>query len=129
MKSPVWLEPLALRLLHSESLAEHGGLSGVRDEGLLMSALARPKNLFAYQNIVDIPQLAAAYAYGIAKNHPFADGNKRAAFLSIGLFLSLNDYILEVEPSEAVNTMLALAAGELEEAELVTWISTYAQKN
>ncbi len=128
MKSPVWLEPLALRLLHSESLAEHGGLSGVRDEGLLMSALARPKNLFAYQNIVDIPQLAAAYAYGIAKNHPFADGNKRAAFLSIGLFLSLNDYILEVEPSEAVNTMLALAAGELEEAELAKWVSTHAQK-
>ena len=128
MKSPVWLEPLALRLLHSESLAEHGGLSGVRDEGLLMSALARPKNLFAYQNIVDIPQLAAAYAYGIAKNHPFADGNKRAAFLSIGLFLSLNDYILQVEPSEAVNTMLALAAGELEEAELAKWVSTHAKK-
>ena len=128
MKSPVWLNALALRLLHNESLAEHGGLAGIRDEGLLMSALARPQNLFAYQNVTDIPQLAAAYAYGIAKNHPFVDGNKRAAFLSIGLFLALNGYVLEVEPSIAVNTMLALAAGDLEEAELTKWISTYSRK-
>ena len=106
MKSPIWLDPLALRLLHSESLAEHGGLAGIRDEGLLMSALARPQNLFAYEKVTDISRLAAAYAYGITKNHPFADGNKRAAFLCIGLFLSLNNYSLEVEPSEAVNTIV-----------------------
>lgn len=128
MTPPVWINPVALRLLHSESLAEHGGLAGVRDEGLFMSALARPQNFCAYQNVTDIPQLAAAYAYGIGKNHPFVDGNKRAAFLSIGLFLSLNGWILEVEPSEAVNTMLALAAGELEEADLAQWVSTHAQK-
>ncbi len=125
MNSPVWIDPVALRLLHSESLAEHGGLAGIRDEGLLMSALARPQNLFAYENVTDISRLAAAYAYGIAKSHPFVDGNKRAAFLSIGLFLALNDCLLQVEPSEAVNTMLGLAAGVIDETELTAWIKKY----
>ncbi len=128
MSSPVWIEPVALKLLHSESLAEHGGLAGIRDEGLLMSALARPQNLFAYENVTDISRLAAAYAYGITKNHPFVDGNKRAAFLSIGLFLALNGFILEVEPSIAVNTMLALAASNLDEVELTKWISVHIQR-
>ena len=128
MSSPVWIEPVALRLLHSESLAEHGGLAGIRDEGLLMSALARPQNLFAYENVTDISRLAAAYAYGITKNHPFVDGNKRAAFLSIGLFLALNGFILEVEQSVAVNTMLALAAGNLNEVELTKWIYAHIQR-
>ncbi len=125
MNSPVWIDPVALRLLHSESLAEHGGLAGIRDEGLLMSALARPQNLFAYENVTDISRLPAAYAYGIAKSHPFVDGNKRAAFLSIGLFLALNDCLLQVEPSEAVNTMLGLAAGVIDETELTAWIKKY----
>ena len=125
MKSPVWVNPTALRLLHSESLAEHGGLPGMRDEGLLMSALARPQNLFAYEKITNISRLAAAYAYGIARNHPFVDGNKRAAFLSIGLFLALNDFQLQVEPLEAVNTMFSLAAGDLDETELASWIEKY----
>ena len=125
MKSPVWIDPTALRLLDSESLAEHGGLTGMRDEGLLMSALARPQNLFAYEKINNIPRLAAAYAYGIARNHPFVDGNKRAAFLSIGLFLALNDFQLQVEPVEAVNTMFSLAAGDLDETELTSWIEKY----
>lgn len=128
MSSPVWIEPVALKLLHGESLAEHGGLAGIRNEGLLMSALARPQNLFAYENVTDISRLAAAYAYGITKNHPFVDGNKRAAFLSIGLFLALNGFILEVEPSVAVNTMLALAAGNLDEVELTKWISVHIQR-
>ncbi len=125
MKSPVWIDPTALRLLHSESLAEHGGLTGMRDEGLLISALARPQNLFAYEKVTNIPRLAAAYAYGIARNHPFVDGNKRAAFLSIGLFLALNDLQLRVEPVEAVNTMLALSSGNLDETELTSWIEKY----
>ena len=128
MSSPVWIEPVALKLLHSESLAEHGGLAGIRDEGLLMSALARPQNLFVYENVTDLSRLAAAYAYGITKNHPFVDGNKRAAFLSIGLFLALNGFILEVEPSVAVNTMLALAAGNLNEVELTKWIYAHIQR-
>ncbi len=128
MNSPVWIEPIALKLLHGESLAEHGGLAGIRDEGLLMSALARPQNLFVYENVTDLSRLAAAYAYGITKNHPFVDGNKRAAFLSIGLFLALNGFILEVEPSVAVNTMLALAAGNLNEVELTKWIYAHIQR-
>ena len=128
MNPPIWIDPVALRLLHSESLAEHGGLTGIRDEGLLMSALARPQNLFAYENITDIPRLAAAYAYGIARNHPFVDGNKRAAFLSMGLFLALNDFQLQVKPPEAVRVMFALAAGNLDENELTAWIEQYAVK-
>ena len=125
MNSPVWIDAKALRLLHGESLAEHSGLSGMRNEGLLMSALARPLNLFAYEGVTDIPRLAAAYAYGITKNHPFADGNKRAAFLCIGLFLALNGYSLQVEQKEAVNTILALAAGDLDESALTAWIAKY----
>ena len=128
MKSPVWIAPVALRLLHSESLAEHGGLAGLRDEGLLMSTLARPQNLFAYESVTEIPRLAAAYAYGITKNHPFIDGNKRAAFLSIGLFLALNGLRLQVEPAEAGQTMLALAAGDLEETELGEWIEIHTDQ-
>ncbi|MEN9517480.1 MAG: hypothetical protein RLZZ381_68 [Cyanobacteriota bacterium] len=76
---PVWIEPSALRLLHGESLAEFGGLSGMRDDGLFLSALARPQNFFAYDEVTSISRLAAAYAYGLARNHPFNDGNKRAA--------------------------------------------------
>ena len=126
MKSPVWIDPVALRLLHSESLAEHRGLTGMRDRGLLMSALTRPQNLFAYEQVTDIPRLAAAYAYGITKNHPFADGNKRAAFLAIGLFLILNGLSLQVEQKEAVNTILALAAEDLDESELAAWITKHS---
>jgi death on curing protein len=114
---PVWIEPSALRLLQVESLAEFGGLSGMRDNNLFLSALARPQNLFAYEyeKVTDLSRLAAAYAYGLARNHPFNDGNKRAAFLAIGMFLAINGFLLKVEPAEAVNTMLALAAGDLAE--------------
>ena len=125
MSSPIWIDVVALRLLHSESLAEHGGLPGIRDKGLLMSALARPQNLFGYENVTDISRLAAAYAYGITKNHPFIDGNKRAAFLSIGLFLDLNDCQLQVKPSEAVNTIMMLASGDLDEMDLAAWIEKH----
>ncbi len=126
MNSPIWIDPEAFRLLHSESLAEYGGLSGMRNEGLLMSALARPQNLFAYEQVTDISRLAAAYAYGITKNHPFIDGNKRAAFLSIGLFLALNGFNLQVEQQKAVNIILSLAAGDLDESALTTWIAKYS---
>lgn len=123
MSSPIWIDVRALRLLHGESLATYGGLSGMRDEGLLMSALARPQNLFAYEAVTDIFSLAAAYAYGITKNHPFVDGNKRAAFLAIGLFLALNGKALQVEQQEAVSTIISLAAGTLDESALAIWIS------
>lgn len=116
-----WIDKRALLLLHGESLAEHGGLPGLRDEGLLDSALARPLNLAAYGQ-PDLAELAAAYGIGLAKNHPFADGNKRAAFLAVGLFLALNGYRLAATQIEATQAMLAVAAGELDEASFGAWL-------
>ncbi|PSB06665.1 type II toxin-antitoxin system death-on-curing family toxin [Pleurocapsa sp. CCALA 161] len=131
MSEPIWIDADALRLLHGESLAEFGGLSGMRDKGLFLSALARPRNLFVYEEVTNISRLAAAYAYGLARNHTcgqalcFSDGNKRAAFLAIGMFLAINGFLLKVEPTEAVNTMLALAAGDLTELDLASWIEKF----
>lgn len=120
-----WISQRALMLLHDESLAIHGGLSGVRDEGLLLSALARPENLAAYGD-PDMADCAASYGFGLAKNHPFADGNKRAAFLAIGMFLRLNGYRLATTQADATRAILALAAGDLSEPELAAWIRTRA---
>lgn len=122
MIEPAWVALEAVLLLHEESIAEHGGLAGVRDLGLLESALARPQNLFAYEGVSDIARLAAAYAAGIARNHPFADGNKRAAFLALGLFVAINGWRLVADKAEATIVMLDLAAGELEEEALAAWI-------
>jgi death on curing protein len=105
---PIWIDKRALLLLHAESLAAYGGLEGLRSDVLLESALARPRNIFAYEG-TNLARLAAAYAIGIAKNHPFADGNKRAAFLSIGVFLRLNGSRLIADETEAVRVMLAVA--------------------
>lgn len=116
-----WIDKRLLLILHDESLAEHGGASGLRDEGLLDSALARPLNLLAYGD-PDAADLAAAYGLGLAKNHAFVDGNKRAAFLAVGLFLALNGYRLGAAQADATLTMLALAAGEIDEAEFARWI-------
>ena len=119
----------ALLLLHDESLAEHGGASGLRDEGLFESALGRPENLIAYGGAdVDFAAIAAAYGFGLARNHPFVDGNKRAAFLAVGLFLYLNGYRLQTTQQDATLTILALAAGELTEAQLAEWIRTSATR-
>ncbi|WP_374669508.1 type II toxin-antitoxin system death-on-curing family toxin [Ramlibacter sp.] len=115
----------ALLLLHDESLAEHGGAAGIRDEGLLDSALARPSHLIAYGN-PDTADLAAAYAFGLAKNHPFVDGNKRAAFLAAGLFLALNGQRLKASQADATLTMLALAAGDMTEHEYAAWLRAHA---
>ena len=125
---PRWIDKEALILLHAESLAEHGGLEGMRDEGLLDSALARPQNIHAYEGITDVARLAAVYGVGIAKNHPFADGNKRAAFLSIGLFLGLNGKRLVADKAEATRVMLAVAAGELSEVDFAEWIRTHMKR-
>ena len=121
-----WIDKRALLLLHGESLAEHGGASGIRDEGLLDSALARPLNLVAYGE-PDLAALAAAYGFGIAKNHPFVDGNKRAAFLAVGLFLFLNGQRLKVTQADATVMVLALAAGEIDEAAFANWIRSNSQ--
>lgn len=117
-----WIDQRALLLLHSETLAEHGGLAGVRDSGLLESALARPQHLHAYKPKSDLADLAAAYGFGLARNHPFIDGNKRAAFLAIGLFLQINDQELIADPVEAIAVILKLAEGNLSEKDLAEWI-------
>ena len=122
-----WINKQALFLLHDESLAEHGGAAGLRDEGLLDSALARPLNLDAY-GTPDFADLAASYAIGLAKNHGFVDGNKRAAFLATGLFLHLNGYRLSVSQVDATLTMLAVAAGTLDEAGFAAWLRAHCVK-
>lgn len=116
-----WINRHALLLLHGESLVIHGGAPGIRDEGLLDSALARPENLVAYGQ-PDVFDCAAAYAFGLAKNHPFIDGNKRTGFLGTGMFLRLNGYRLTATPQDATLTMLALAAGELSAADYAAWL-------
>jgi death-on-curing protein len=116
----VWVEPDAARVAHAEQLAEHGGGDGTRDVGMLESALARPQNLAGYGE-PDAADLAAAYAFGIARNHPFIDGNKRTAAVVSELFLVRNGYSLTATNAEVVPTFVALAAGELEENELADW--------
>lgn len=122
-----WIEQRALGLLHDESLAEHGGSTGLRDEGLLQSALARPQILVAYGE-PDFADLAAAYGAGLVRNHPFVDGNKRAGFLSVGLFLALNGYRLKATQADATLAMLALAAGDLDEAAFAAWVRAHARR-
>jgi death-on-curing protein len=121
-----WVDRRALLLLHADSLAEHGGAVGLRDEGLLDSALARPLNLAAYGE-PDFAALAASYGVGLAKNHAFVDGNKRAAFLAVGLFLALNGQRLVASQVEATTTMLAVAEGSLDEAGFADWIRRHTQ--
>jgi death on curing protein len=121
VKSWVWIDPRVITMIHEEQLAEHGGGSGMRDRGLLESALARPVNLALYGE-PDIAQLAAAYAVGIAKNHAFVDGNKRTAFVAMELFLALNGVMLGANDADCIMTMLAVAAGEMDEAALADWI-------
>ena len=116
-----WINRKALLLLQDESLAEHGGASGLRDEGLLDSALARPLNVALYSD-PDVAGLAASYGVGLAKNHAFVDGNKRAAFLAVGLFLAINGYRLVATQADATLTMLAVAAGDLDEGAFADWI-------
>jgi death-on-curing protein len=121
-----WINHEVLLLLHDESLAEHGGASGLRDEGLLESALARPVNLTLYA-APDVADLAAAYGVGLAKNHAFVDGNKRVAFLAVGLFLALNGYSLNATQADATLIMLVVASGDLPEAGFASWIREHIQ--
>jgi death on curing protein len=120
-ESWVWIEPTVIRAIHEEQLAEHGGAIGTRDTGLLESALARPMQLAAY-GTPDVAALAASYGYGLAKNHPFIDGNKRTAFVAVELFLLLNGWELTATDAQCVLSMLAVAAGTLDEAAYAEWI-------
>lgn len=121
-----WVNRQVLLLLHDESLAEHGGAPGLRDDGLLDSALGRPLNLALY-GAPDLASLAASYGFGLAKNHAFVDGNKRAAFLAVGLFLAVNAHRLVATQAEATLTVLAVAAGEMDEDAFAQWIRCHIQ--
>ncbi|TLU83272.1 MAG: type II toxin-antitoxin system death-on-curing family toxin [Chlorobium sp.] len=116
-----WLLDGVVMAIHDELIAEHGGSTGIRDEGLLSSALARPKNQAHYGD-PSVFDLAAAYAYGIIRNHPFVDGNKRTGFLASYVFLNINGWQLISSEAEAVNAVLALAAGEIDEPSFSGWL-------
>ncbi len=116
-----WIAKATILKIHSAQIAEHGGISGIRDDGLLESALSRPE-LKAQYGEADLALLAASYAYGIARNHPFLDGNKRTAYVAMELFLMKNGMLLVSSDEDSVLTFLRLAAGELSEDELAAWI-------
>ena len=117
---PAWIEAELALAIHDRQLAEHGGPIGVRDVSVLESALARARNQWAYGE-TDLCALAAAYAYGVARNHPFTDGNKRTAWVLARLFLALNDVQISFAPEEAIPMVLALASGALAEPEVADW--------
>lgn len=123
MSGWVWIEESVVWAIHEMQLTEHGGSAGVRDAGLLASALARPEQLHAYgKPPPDAFDLAAAYAFGIARNHPFIDGNKRTGYVCAELFLVLNGWRLAEDDAACVTRMLALAAGELSETDFAAWL-------
>ena len=122
----VWLNAQVLLAVHEEQLAEHGGGSGIRDQGLFESALHRPLHVASYGQ-PDAAALAAAYGFGLARNHPFVDGNKRTAFVAVELFLALNSWDLTADDAQCVLTMLALAAGDLAEDEFAQWLRAHIQ--
>ena len=124
--APIWLERDVVVSLHADLVVTFGGLAGIRDEGLLESALARPPNLAAYGE-PSLFELAAAYIFGLAKNHAFVDGNKRIAFVAADVFLQHNGFELTAAEPEAVIVIRDLAAGELGEAEIAAWIATRSQ--
>jgi death on curing protein len=121
----VWLHPAVIRMVHSEQLVEHGGQSGIRDEGLLESALARPQNLALYGE-PDTPQFSAAYAFGIAKNHPFLDGNKRVAFVALCTFLELNGKQLTAADTDCVHIIEGVASGGVDQEALASWVRVHS---
>ena len=122
MTEPVWLDKEAVLLLHGVSVARFGGAPGIRDEGLLEGALARPVNRFLYGQTADLAELAAAYAFGIVKAHGFVDGNKRAAFLACGVFLDLTGKRLVATAPDAIRAVIALADSTIGEPEFAAWI-------
>lgn len=120
-----WVIDSVALAIHESQLAEHGGLSGLRDESLFLPAMARPQNVGAYGGRPDAADLAAAYAFGLARNHPFLDGNKRTAFVVMELFLNLNAWILDADDVECISTTQSVAAGDLSEANLAAWLRSH----
>jgi death-on-curing protein len=126
MDEPIWIDKPEVLVAHSRQLAEHGGSDGIRDETLLDSALAKPRNVFAYADSPTLPMLAASYAFGIARNHAFVDGNKRTALVICEGFLRLNGLRIFAPPEEKYLTFLSLAEGTLTEEELTAWLTRHA---
>jgi death on curing protein len=126
MKEPIWMDKPEVLIAHSMQLAEHGGSAGIRDETLLDSALAKPRNVFAYSDSPDLPRFAASYAFGIARNHAFIDGNKRTALVVSEGFLRVNGLKVVSTPEEKYFTFLHLADGSLSEEELTAWFTRHA---
>jgi death-on-curing protein len=127
-RASVWVADAVVLAIHEAQLAEHGGKAGIRDEGLLSWALARPVNVDAYADVPDAASLAPAYAFGTARDHPFLDGNKRTAFVVMALFLELNGWILTADGAECISTMLAVAPGNLSEFALAGWLREHIER-
>jgi death on curing protein len=119
---PRWLTRLVVDAVHTDQIREHGGVAGIRDENVLESALARPQHKWQDADTTDMPTLAAAYAFGLVKNHPYRDGNMRVGFLAMVTFLGINDHELDASDAEGVTQIVALAAGDVSEEALAGWI-------
>ena len=128
MKAPIWLLPEAVIVVQEIQIARYGGSGGLRDEALLESALARPINKQAYDEEATVFDLAAAYGFGLARNHAFIDGNKRIAFAAMAMFLSENGYEFVPDKMDALETIMKLAAGDMEEDELASWVEANSRK-
>lgn len=126
MDEPLWLVRLAIDAMQHELLAQHGGLQGVRDENALESELARPRDKWAYEPDADLPTLAAAYGFGLARNHAFNDGNKRIAFAAMYTFLGLNGLEIEAPEPAVVHLMIEVASGASSEIQLAAWLREHA---
>jgi len=121
-RQPVWLGRIVVDAAHTDQVREHGGLAGVRDENILESALARPHHKWLYENDADLATLAAAYGFGLVKNHPYLDGNKRIGFLAMVTFLEVNGHDFDASDSDVLTMMLALADGRVSERQLADWL-------
>ncbi|MBP6879100.1 MAG: type II toxin-antitoxin system death-on-curing family toxin [Phenylobacterium sp.] len=128
MAEPVWLDQVLVLALYEDVVAASGGASGVRDDGLLESALARPLNRFLYEGVSDLLELAATYAVGIARNHPFIDGNKRMAFIALGQFLLDNRVVLTASDEDATAVMMSVAKGDTDIAGLTNWLEATTER-
>ena len=127
-RQPRWLSRVAVDAIHNDQLREHGGLPGLRDENVLESALARPQQAWSYEQASDVPSLAARYAFGLVKNHPYRDGNQRIGFLALVTFLGMNGYDFAASDADVVTTVVALADGRVSEAQLAAWIAANSAK-
>lgn len=127
-REPRWVSRLVVDAIQTDMLLNHGGVPGLRDEDLLESALARPRQRFTYDATTDLAALAAAYGFGLARNHPYSDGNKRVAFVTMGMFLGLNGLEFTASEAEVVTTLAALASGTVDEDTLADWIRLHTVK-